>query len=68
MKSLTKRWIKELGRKNCGGVTDFDLEDVSEFVQQTVILKGQVFNSYINCLNALPNDLNRWKKSRLGIG
>ena len=43
MKSFTKICIKELRRENCGGVTDLDLEDVSEFVQQTVILKGQDF-------------------------
>ena len=58
MKSFTKICIKELRRENCGGVTDLDLEDVSEFVQQTVILKGQDFNSYINYLHALANVLN----------
>ena len=49
---------KRVEKENCGGVTDFDLEDMSEFVQQTIILKGQVFNSYINYLNALTNVLN----------
>lgn len=58
MKSFTKICIKELRRETCGGVTNLDLEGVSEFVQQTVILKGQVFNSYINYLNALTNVLN----------